>query len=133
MLSRKQVQSAVCLLVILSLASCQKDENEIVWVSDGSTTVDEVDSAEVSYPAPEIEAIDCEGRELRIAVCDLNIDARIPYSELGSEEQNADVFNDSMYTRNLKLSEKYNLVVKPIEFSTQSYIIIFIKSSVISG
>ncbi len=105
MLSRKPTLCTLCLL-ILSHAACGTEAETAVLPNTDETTDAAAESTEVTYPAPEIEAVDCEGRELRIAVYDAGVDARIPYSELGSGEQDGEVLNDAIYDRNLKLAEK---------------------------
>lgn len=132
MLIRKPTLCTLCLF-ILSLAACGAESEPAVLPNTDETTNAAAESTEVSYPAPEIEAVDCEGRELRVAVYDEGVDARIPYSELGSGEQNGEVLNDAIYDRNLKLAEKYNLVIAPQNFSLMSELNSSVSQSVLAG
>ena len=133
MTPKQKVTFAICLIPALGLAACQNND-AIQTVTDNTDSVDIVtESTEVTYPTPEIEAVDCEGRELRIAVYDAGVDARIPYSELGSGEQDGEVLNDAIYDRNLKLAEKYNLVIAPRNFSLMSELNSSVSQSVLAG
>ncbi|MBR7185388.1 MAG: extracellular solute-binding protein [Clostridia bacterium] len=84
-------------------------------VSDTTAPV-ETEPAETEYPAPQIEAVDYTGKELRILVNEPR--AEFNYDEAVYTENSGDVINDAIFKRNTQIMDKYGLKILSTGAST---------------
>ncbi len=133
---KRSLSLILALLMLLSAAACSESTEN----SAGDTASAPTASAEVSSPeeaiseeddgqthyADEIAAVDYDGWTLRIANDGLNPEY---FSAFTVEELTGDVFNDAIYDRNARISEKFNITME--ENYTGS--VNLIKNSVTAG
>lgn len=110
-MSTKSVLSAVCAASLIFTAGCaggkSSDNNETTAAPE--TTTGSSETSETEIVPPDIEAIDCGGRDYVILNVKGGDSYTFPYSEVLADEMNGDTINDAVYSRNLYIEEKYNL------------------------
>ena len=125
----------LALLMLLSAVSCSEStENSADETTAAPTASAEAAAAEETEPeddgkthyADEIAAVDFDGWTLHIANDGLNPEY---FSAFTVEEETGDAFNDAIYNRNLRVSEKFNITME--ENYTGS--VNLIKNSVTAG
>lgn len=133
---KRSLSLILALLMLLSAVSCSESaENSADETTAAPTTSAEVPAAEETVPeeddgkthyADEIAAVDYDGWTLHIANDALNPEY---FSAFTVEEETGDAFNDAIYNRNLRVSEKFNVTLE--ENYTGS--VNLIKNSVTAG
>jgi len=104
--------SALLCASILLITACSSEDTTVTDVTaaniaSDTTTADETVITRENYP-DDLPDTDWDGKTFRASVTD-----KYEY-EIGVAEENGDVCNDSVYLRNRKVEEKYNVTVKTI-------------------
>ncbi len=104
----KSFSSILVLIFMLTCffaASCSEKANETDTTAPVTNEITEDMTERIPDELPEINY---DGDEIRILTsCWSNKD-------LNAEEQTADTMNDAIYARNLKVQERFNVVIKPV-------------------
>ena len=118
-MSTKSVLSVIFAASLIFTASCaggkSSDNNETTTSPETTTGSSEVSETEV--PPPDIEAVDCGGRDY-VILNRQHGEYSYPFAEILSEEENGDTMNDAVWERNLYIEEKYNLNLVSYEVPT---------------
>ncbi len=134
---KKSISAVLAMLLLLSAVSCsgstEKSTDETTasesaeTASDVSTeteTTEETDDK--THYADEIAKQDYDGWTLRIANDGLSAEY---FSAFTVEELTGDAFNDSIYERNIRVAEKFNISIEEITTGSSD----LIRNSVIAG
>jgi len=103
----------VCLLAIFMLVSCKTQEtnkSELNKTDGDTNTADAEAAAEITEPEKVFphEIRDLNGYTFRVLV-DINDGNALYYNDLDIAEEVGEVYNDSIYKRNLELKENFNI------------------------
>ncbi len=122
------------LLTSSALFSCSSGETADETPSSGDSPATEETVAETDPPYDGLEAEDFGGITFTILnrAKSPNYNAH-PNPEIEAEEQNGEVLNDSLYDRNQKIQEKYNIEFASVTFASHDDISKEIETSVIAG
>jgi ABC-type glycerol-3-phosphate transport system substrate-binding protein len=116
---KKSFAMVLALLMLLSAVSCSESTENSAGDAAAETTVSaeavsaeeapvEEDDGKTHY-ADEIAAVDYDGWTLRIANDGLSAEY---FSGFTMEELTGDAFNDAIYDRNVRVSEKFNVTIE---------------------
>lgn len=127
---RKQILSII--LCALLLASCGNNTVETTGETDADLQAEETTTETEGYYG--LEAQDFGGVTFTIANREksANYNAH-PNPELDAPELTGEALNDGIYNRNLKLQEKYNILLESVTFTGHDQIANEIKKAVTSG
>ena len=107
----------MCTLLMqpLMLSGCSKDNgtssDTAPAVQSGETSAAENEAADESYTADYLPDADYNGADFQIVGHEYpNLFSIVTLAD--AEEQNGDILNDAMYTRNSEIEEKYNINFK---------------------
>lgn len=127
---RKQILSII--LCALLLASCGSNTVEATGETDADLQAEETTTENEGYYG--LEAQDFGGVTFTIANREksANYNAH-PNPELDAPELTGEALNDGIYNRNLKLQEKYNILLESVTFAGHDQIANEIKKAVTSG
>ncbi|MHC1695438.1 MAG: ABC transporter substrate-binding protein [Eubacteriales bacterium] len=126
----KKAMALILAIVILSLPllSCG-ESGEKPALADSTTQASETPTGSTDprdlYPSPEVK--DFEGYEFRMLT---NENLTFQQVEYFADEQTGDLMNDTIYTRNRKVEDQYNIKISYIE---QSDVVGTIRKSVQAG
>ena len=115
---KKSFAMVLALLMLLSAVSCSESTENSAGDTAAETTASaeavsaeeapvEEDDGKTHY-ADEIAAVDYDGWTLRIANDGLSAEY---FSGFTMEELTGDAFNDAIYDRNVRVSEKFNVTI----------------------
>lgn len=105
----KRATSMLLLAAILTAsASCGSTPSGNNDITDGQEQSTETTSGETTSPLYDLEKKDYGGKDFRISVCKKYED------EMWVEEENADVCNDAVYNRNLKVEDYLNVKIRAV-------------------
>ena len=110
------------LLSLVSVTSCDSNNAKDDGNSDGSVVANQDDvQGEEEQPTteriyPDLEAVDFEGYEFKILSRTINNADWVEWDhrDLAAVEETGDVINDSVYSRNKKIEDKYNITISEI-------------------
>jgi len=108
---------ALALILFASIASgltaCGSSEQTVDTTQAVDTTTDAPVETSIldTLSADELSALGLDGYEFTIYMRQEGYDWSNP--DIHTEEANGEVFNDAIYSRNLKLEEKYGFTIKP--------------------
>ena len=133
---KRSLSLLLVLVMMLSAAACSEStENSAEETTAAPTASEEVPGAEEAvveeddgktHFADEIAAVDYDGWTLRIANDGLSAEY---FSGFTMEELTGDAFNDAIYDRNVRVSEKFNITLE----ENNSGSVNLIKNSVTAG
>ena len=133
---KRSLSLLLVLVMMLSAAACSEStENSAEETTAAPTASEEVPGAEETvieeddgktHFADEIAAVDYDGWTLRIANDGLSAEY---FSGFTMEELTGDAFNDAIYDRNVRVSEKFNITLE----ENNSGSVNLIKNSVTAG
>lgn len=95
--------------------------------SDGSEQTTETTSGETTSPLYDLEQKDYGGRDFRISVNKKYED------EMWVEEENADICNDAVYKRNIKVEDYLNIKIKTVTSENESAQVSDISKNLMAG
>ena len=108
-INMKRATSMLLLAAILTAsASCGSTPSGNNDITDGQEQSTETTSGETTSPLYDLEKKDYGGKDFRISVCKKYED------EMWVEEENADVCNDAVYNRNLKVEDYLNVKIRAV-------------------
>ena len=116
---KNSISLLLALMLLLSAVSCSESTENSAEETTAAPTVSEEVSAEEAaaaeeddgktHYADEIAAVDYDGWTLRIANDGLSAEY---FSGFTMEELTGDAFNDAIYDRNVRVSEKFNITIE---------------------
>ena len=135
---KKSISVILAMLMLISAVSCSESNNNEestseTTASESAETAESVSTEETAeeedtstHDADEIAAQDYDGWTLRIANDGLNPEY---FSAFTVEELTGDAFNDSIYERNVRVMDKFNISIEEINTGSTT----LIKNSVTAG
>ncbi|MCL2518181.1 MAG: hypothetical protein FWF15_06415 [Oscillospiraceae bacterium] len=106
MINKKAAILLIACTAVNMLFSCGANTDIVEKETQAFTTASETESM------PEIEALDGGGRDFVILNREVSESYNShPIAEFAADEQNGEIINDAVYTRNLFLEEKYNIKI----------------------
>lgn len=135
---KKSISVILAMLMLISAVSCSESNNNEestseTTASESAETAESVSTEETAeeedtstHYADEIAAQDYDGWTLRIANDGLNPEY---FSAFTVEELTGDAFNDSIYERNVRVMDKFNISIEEINTGSTT----LIKNSVTAG
>lgn len=110
-----KITAAALFLALLAplLAACG-DSDDIMIQPGGEITPETTAETAPQRQSPDLPDKDWEGREFIVLGRTHNTYSQFVNFEIAAEEMNGEIVNDAVYTRNSRISEKYNVIVKQI-------------------
>ncbi|MCL2517477.1 MAG: hypothetical protein FWF15_02825 [Oscillospiraceae bacterium] len=104
----------ICAILFILSCNNQTNINTETAAVNNSGTIETETTKETKINPPDIAAVDYGGKQIKFLVPKTDA-LNILFSEIGSEELNAEIVNDSVFNRNLKLEDKYNIRIESLE------------------
>ena len=117
----KKIAALAALLAVFAFLSCSKAGNDPGSDKSGADSNDPEKEAGETTEAriyPDLEAVDFGGYEFTFLVRTNTTDpdwTEWGHRDISAEDQNGEIINDAVYTRNKKIEEKYNIAIKEAE------------------